>query len=74
MEALLTHCVPNLARFEVRVDGGDWQTVGRGVRERVFNGPLHAGLNAIRVRGVNALELATRESVVALEYVPAAGV
>lgn len=68
VEVLLTHCVPNIDRFEVQVDGEDWQAVGCGINERVFNWQLHAGRNAIKARGVNTLGRAARESSLVLEY------
>lgn len=40
---------PNFARFEVRFDEGDWQTVAP-----TFPWPLHPGENRLEVRPVNA--------------------
>ena len=66
VEVLLTHCVPNLDYFEVRVDQQGWQKVGCAPRERIFNWQLHAGHNAITVRGVNASGLPLRASSIGL--------
>ena len=41
---------PNFERFEVRVDGGGWES-----RPAAFAWPLHAGENRLEARAVNAM-------------------
>ena len=45
----LEHCTPWFDRYEVRLDGGDWQT-----RPEQFDWPMQAGRNVLEVRTVNA--------------------
>jgi hypothetical protein len=58
----LDSLTPNLARYEASLDGRSWAAVQSG-----FRWPLHAGVNHLRLRTVNAFGVTGRETAVSVK-------
>jgi hypothetical protein len=62
----LEHCMPWLDHYEVRIDGGQWQTQAASL-----DWPMREGENALEVRPVNACGRAGITSRLEVAYAPA---
>ena len=66
LSVTLEHCMPWFDHFEVRVDGGQWQT-----RPAAFDWPMREGENVLEVRAVNVCAKEGITSRLEVAYAPA---
>jgi hypothetical protein len=62
----LEHCMPWFERYEVRLDGGAWETRGE-----TFDWPMQEGVNVLEVRALNVCGQAGITSRLEVAYAPA---